>query len=691
MSIQETLLNKIDIVDFIGQYTELRKESKGYKAKCPLHDGQSDASLWVTPETNSFYCFSCCTGGNAIHFYAQMEGYGYFQAVESLAERYNLQVENDKQFMANKDVIKRNVVIQQKLVKRLPHVIEYLKVKRMFTEDTINEFGIGYDDVGTWPVQDKSGKKVFKGITIPIYDMYNRLIAYGKRRLPGDEQKPKYLNTYDWDLYHKGKTLFNLNKIHKMVKEQKVVFLTEGFFDVMSFHQQQLPAVGYCCATLSKDHIRLLNDTFKHIKGLTVVLAADNDAAGIGKIARMRELFQKEAPKMNVRVLLYPDDCKDANDLLINNVDIKSLPTEHIDLFCVKQILQKYKDKEQQYSEVESFITTVKNQLVKADICSTLADYWKQDIKDVKKQFDVVVDNANEILQEFKSANACIKEMEESILNFEGITTGYQYFDYATKGLSLTDVFFIAARPGIGKTFVGMEIALHMAIRLKLNIVFFSLEMSAAKLYKRIVANVYSLSVEELEEKVKKKEMDYGNILDKIKEYLYIDDNPSVSIDDIEKRVVVINKNNFFKYNNGKTQVVLIDYVQMMPKMSNFEYFEEKVMSFKPIARRLNVLLIPLSQMSRMVKSWEEPDISNMKGGGAIEAVADIAWLLWKESENPKISELDRDTMKEKGEDNIICSKIGKARNDIKEGASKYIKLISDRKTTSVKELPLKK
>jgi replicative DNA helicase len=114
-------------------------------------------------------------------------------------------------------------------------------------------------------------------------------------------------------------------------------------------------------------------------------------------------------------------------------------------------------------------------------------------------------------------------------------------------------------------------------------------------------------------------------------------------------------------------------------------------MSFKPVARRLNIILIALSQLTRTVKSWEEPDISNMKGGGAIEAVGDLAWLLWKESEDPKISQIDREAMEKSGEDNIIKSKIGKARNGIESGCSKYCKLISNKKTTSVREYTLEK
>jgi len=380
---------------------------------------------------------------------------------------------------------------------------------------------------------------------------------------------------------------------------------------------------------------------------------------------------------------------KDFNDLLLAGHQISDLYTQPIDIYCANQLLQQYPDDQNaQYKAIEKYSRTIKSPLIRSDLAKLLSQQWDKDITEIKEFLKVSeVSTSDEIINEFKDAYTCIREMEDSILHHEGITTGYPTFDNAIGGLSLTDVFFIAARPGIGKTFVLMEIALHMAIRLKINVVLFSLEMSAGKLYKRIVANIYGISVKELEEKVRNKQIDYSVVLSKVQEYLYINDNPTLSINNIEERVLTINSKELFKHNGGKTQVIGIDYVQMMPKMSDFSYFEENVMSFKPIARRLNIMLIALSQMARTTKSWEEPDISNLKGGGAIEAVGDIAWLLWKESENPKISPIDRQAMEESGEDNIISSKIGKARNGI-DGA-RYIQLISNKQTTSMKEMAI--
>lgn len=380
---------------------------------------------------------------------------------------------------------------------------------------------------------------------------------------------------------------------------------------------------------------------------------------------------------------------KDCNDLLIAEQRISEIPLEPIDIYVAKQILQQYPGDEQgQRKGIERFAKTVNDPLTKSDLAKILASEWNKDLLDVKEFLKIAdMSTMDEVLSEFKDCYKCIQEMESSVLNAEGITTGYPHFDRATGGLSLTDVFFIAARPGIGKSFVGMEIALHMAIRLRMNVVFFSLEMSAAKLYKRLVANIYGISVFELEQKIRDKTIDYSALISKIKEYFLINDNPSLGIDDVEQRVIAINNGSIFQHNKGKVQVVIIDYIQMMPKMSDFGYFEEKVMSLKPIARRQNVLMIPLCQLARSTKSWEEADISNMKGGGSLEQVGDLIWLMWKESENPSLSAIDKQQMTDSGEDNIINTKIGKARNGLADGVSRYIKLIANKRTTSVKEM----
>ena len=169
---------------------------------------------------------------------------------------------------------------------------------------------------------------------------------------------------------------------------------------------------------------------------------------------------------------------KDFNDLLTEQRVISSLHVVDVDLFVADQILKQYADDQQgAMKSIEKFSKTISNPLVKSDLAKLLSQRWEKDLTDVKEFLKIAgTSSADEILAEFKDVYRCIEEMESSVLNFEGLTTGYPYFDHAIGGLSLTDVFFIAARPSVGKSFVAMEIALHMAIRLKLNIVFFSLE-----------------------------------------------------------------------------------------------------------------------------------------------------------------------------------------------------------------------
>lgn len=377
---------------------------------------------------------------------------------------------------------------------------------------------------------------------------------------------------------------------------------------------------------------------------------------------------------------------KDLNDVHLAGLQISKLPLVPIDIYCAEQILKQTPGDEQaQQKAIEKYAKTIKNPLIRTDLAKLLVKHWDRELDDIKSWLKITdVQSVDEILLEFKKADQCIVEMENSILHHDGITIGYPTFDRAVGGLALSDVFFIAARPGVGKTFIAMETSLHLAIRLKMNVLFFSIEMSAAKLYKRLIANIFSISVKELEKRIKEKTINYEEVLQKIRDYIIVVDNPSLTVEGIEERIIAANTHQLFK--NGKTQVVIIDYVQMMKGMGDFNVFEEKVMYFKPLARTYNILLIPLSQMARTTKTWEEPDVSNMKGGGSLEQVGDTIWLLWKESENPKTSQCERKAMEESGEDNIISSKIGKARNGL-EGNIRYIQLYSNKETTSIREL----
>ena len=330
---------------------------------------------------------------------------------------------------------------------------------------------------------------------------------------------------------------------------------------------------------------------------------------------------------------------------------------------------------------MEQYIKTVSNDLIKSDIAKLLAEQWHKDASEVR-EFLRVAEKADmrELLLEFKDVTQCISEMEDRVLKQTGITTGFPTFDKSIGGLNLSDVFFISARPGGFKSQYALEIALHMAVREKLNVLFFSLEMPAGAVYLRIVANILKISTDELKEKIRKREVNYSAIIDKISKYLKIIDTPGLTLAGIEERIKLANTTNVF---NGNVNVVFIDYIQLLSGMGDFNEMERQITGLNPIARRNNILLIPLSQMARTAKSWEEADVSSLKGSGALEAVGNVILLLWRESENPTLSEIDRRQLIESGKDKVVRAKIGKAREGAKE---KYYSLIYNPKESCLRE-----
>src|SRR5574344_1643548 len=222
---------------------------------------------------------------------------------------------------------------------------------------------------------------------------------------------------------------------------------------------------------------------------------------------------------------------KDFNDVLVAGKSIIDIPTQNIDIFCMEMELNTQSTIESQYKSMEKYIKTVRNDLIKSDIARILATRWGKEPSEVREFLRVAEKiDTDEIMSEFKDVYQCINEMEDRVFKQTGITTGLPTFDKSIGGLNLSDVFFVAARPSSGKTFLAIEMALHMAIKEKLNVLFFSLEMPAGAIYLRIVANILQCSLFELREKIRKKEIDYSLIVSKINKYLMIFNAPAITM-----------------------------------------------------------------------------------------------------------------------------------------------------------------
>lgn len=662
------LISVVDVIrakELREYIPELSRFQDGtYRCACPIHKGDNPTSFTVFPN-NRFYCFACNESGDIIKFVMERDGLNFYEAVDKLADEFGIDTRNDETYKKQITLAEQNGRFIESCLRETDKIKDYLTKKRGFTDEVLTEYKIGYYEK-------------LKAIVIPMVNLYNQPVAFLYRFF---DKLPKYKNSKNNELFVKGEFLYNMPNAQRLLRKTKRLYLVEGAFDCMSAYQQGEAAVAYCGITFTKNHVKLIREMTERIAGVQIILVPDNDGKAITKVGRARDLFKTHYPQAEIRVAALSGESKDFNDMLVNGEVISDIETQNIDIFCMYQVLAQQSSVEAQYQAMETYIKSVGNDLIKSDIARLLAKEWGKEPQEVR-EFLKVAEKANtsEILLEFKDAMQCLNEMEERVLKHAGIMTGIPTFDKSIGGLNLSDVFIIGARAGSGKTMCALEIALHMAVKQRLNVLFFSLEMPAGALYMRIVAKILQVSTARLRQMIENKELDYGLIVDKISKYLKIVDTPGLTMQQIEERIKIANTVGLF---DGQVNVVFIDYIQLISGMSEFTEFEKNITGLNPIARRNNVLIVPLTQMNREVKSWQEPDVSQCKGGGSIEQVGNVILLLWRESEDPSLSEIDRQQMIADNRINMVRCKIAKSREGMGE---KYFSMLMSKEHSTMRE-----
>jgi DNA primase len=335
------LLARLDIVDVIDARVKLKKKGKNHTACCPFHN-EKTPSFSVSQEKQFYHCFGCGAHGNAIDFIMAYERLEFVEAIEELASLLGLDVPREKgsgsfdsaRSQTNKEQ-KRNLYdlmghiaqfYRQQLNKPSSHnAIDYLK-SRGLSKEVVNKFGIGYvadewdlvfknfaKDPQTQTlltaagmlVENDNGRRYdrFRGrVMFPIRDRRGRVIGFGGRTL-GDGT-PKYLNSPETDIFHKGKELYGLYEVLQAYREPPQILVTEGYMDVVALAQY---GVDYSVASLGTsttgDHLQIL---FRQTNA--VICCYDGDNAG--RQAAWRAL-ENALPLMNgnktLKFMFLPD------------------------------------------------------------------------------------------------------------------------------------------------------------------------------------------------------------------------------------------------------------------------------------------------------------------------------------------------------------------------------------------------
>ena len=349
----EEVKQRADIVDVISGRVVLRKRGKEFVGLCPFHDEKSP-SFTVSPAKQMYYCFGCGAGGNAFKFLMELEKRPFSEVVLELAKNYQVPVKTVEP--EQRQELQRQISLREQLyeisaltAKFYEHALRqtqgeeplaYLKSERKLSEETIQQFQLGYAPQGwealysylveqkNYPAQlveqaglivpRKSGGSGYydrfrNRIMIPIRDTQGRVIGFGGRAL-GDEQ-PKYLNSPETELFDKGKTLYGLDTAKTAIGKADRAVVVEGYFDAIALQAAGISnAVASLGTALSLNQVRQL---LRYTDSKQIILNFDADKAGTQAAERAIGEIEKLAyqGEVQLRVLNIPDG-KDADEYL---------------------------------------------------------------------------------------------------------------------------------------------------------------------------------------------------------------------------------------------------------------------------------------------------------------------------------------------------------------------------------------
>lgn len=305
----QDLLARVDIVDVVGRYVSLKKSGANFMGLCPFH-GEKSPSFSVSPAKQFFHCFGCGKGGDAIAFLREHTGMDFMEAVQSLAQEVGMQVPQEElsaqqraQRQAHKQqqesltqVLERAAQAYCERLRHAPHAIDYLK-RRGVSGSISQRYGLGYAPAG-WNFlasvfpdytsdllrdsglvvhnteEDRRYDRFRDRIMFPIRDVKGQCIGFGGRVL-GDD-KPKYLNSPETALFHKGRELYGLFEARNAIRESGYALVCEGYMDVVALAQlgfaNAVATLGTACTSEHMHKLLRFTDA--------VVFSFDGDAAG---------------------------------------------------------------------------------------------------------------------------------------------------------------------------------------------------------------------------------------------------------------------------------------------------------------------------------------------------------------------------------------------------------------------------
>jgi DNA primase len=357
----EALKARLDIVDVVGSYVELKKAGANYKAPCPFHDEKSP-SFVVSPSKQIYHCFGCGVGGDSIKFTMEYEKLNYPEALEKLASTYNftLGYTDNKHNKPRSQFMEKVNEWYQNLLTSKQTALAYVKERGIY-ESSVEKFGIGYAPdsnatinyiksqhfnmseavemgvVGYNSDNRSTYARFIERVTFPIHSANGSIVGFGGRTITGHQAK--YVNSPETPYFNKSRLLYAYNHAKQTVHKTKEIVITEGYLDVIMLHQAGFTnAVATLGTALTQEHLPILR------KGEPrVIMAYDGDKAGRAAALKASRLLS--ASGFNGGVVIFEDGLDPAD--MVNNGAVEELAKMFRDAkpfieFVLEEILSLY-------------------------------------------------------------------------------------------------------------------------------------------------------------------------------------------------------------------------------------------------------------------------------------------------------------------------------------------------------------
>lgn len=570
-------------------------------ASCILHEDRTPSFHLIDDER--WHCFSCGAGGDVVDLVAAKMNFPTMDAVRVVAKDVGIEVsvEDERHVKALRE---RREKVSQMLDKAKSDLVgdmsaEMYLERRKIENSAIEHFGLGY----VAEVKDREGKNLGDAISIPLKDRFDKVVGYSMRLInPGDEGK--YKNSYqdDLGLFVKREIIYNIGASRKAIKENRCVYIVEGYFDVISMWQMGFTnTVGICQAIMTKEQMKHLHDAL----GPTdeIIIIPDFDKPGLEALEKNIAAMRVYSNERSIKVAML-EGGKDIADLFVVDKDkakeqvAKTKPAEE---FLIERLVSKEGDKVRQYQLVKPIIMSV-SPLMRDDLVTKLAHIWGKDRSLIADYFnsksnDLDSQTFSDVLDMASIHYEYVMEIDTKRMRY-----GLPSIDRMMRGVPPGEYALLQARTSVGKTAVALNIASHWSRAVEQSDsygLFFSLEMNKPQVFERMMQIANAKSGTEIEQMVKLRDPRLGDFHESTRSFfrrVHVCDKPGLTLEEMKEYIT------YFATTRGHVAWVLVDYFGLIREESSHDHYHNesvKARKIKEIAKETKSSWLVLHQLSR--------------------------------------------------------------------------------------------